>query len=253
MSPGLGATRVRPVAGGLPMVPEYLRVPGPRLRIVGIGDSTTAGFPGFASPIEAPPRGSGNPESQYAHWVEKARPEWTVLNRGVCGERSDDILARFPRDVLREAPDYVVVLAGANDLYEKGPVESVEVRLDLMYRLALDNGIAPVAATLPPHPPPPERGLGRLRSIVARAGDRSPGSSVRRLNAWIASTARTVGLPLCDMNHATADPRSPDRLRGSPDGTHPDVDGYRRMGEALVATIDAHLAWREAHPRRAGP
>ncbi len=229
-------------------------MPGPRLRIVGIGDSTTAGFPGFASPLEAPPRGQGNPESQYAHWVEIARPEWTVLNRGVCGERSDEILARFGRDVLREAPDYVVVLAGANDLSEGRPVESVQDALDVMYRLALDAGIAPVAVTLPPHPIPPPRGtlLGRLRSIGSRAPTRPP-TPVRTLNAWIAGTARTLGLPLCDMNRATADPRDPDRLRGSADGFHPDVAGYRAMGEALVVTIDDHLAWREAPGRGSVP
>jgi lysophospholipase L1-like esterase len=29
----------------------------------------------------------------------------------------------------------------------------------------------------------------------------------------------------------------PDRLRGSPDGLHPDTDGYRRMAEALAPAI----------------
>ena len=36
------------------------------ITIVALGDSTTAGTPAFKSPIEAPPNGSGNVESQYA-------------------------------------------------------------------------------------------------------------------------------------------------------------------------------------------
>ena len=36
------------------------------LTIVALGDSTTAGTPAFKSPIEAPPNGSGNVESQYS-------------------------------------------------------------------------------------------------------------------------------------------------------------------------------------------
>ena len=83
-----------------------------KLRIVGLGDSTTAGTPGFLSPLEAPPNGRGNPESQYAYWMMRMHPEWTVLNRGVNGQRSDEILARFERDVLSESPNYVVILGG---------------------------------------------------------------------------------------------------------------------------------------------
>jgi hypothetical protein len=34
-----------------------------------LGDSTTAGQPQFLSPLEAPPAGRENPESQYAYWM----------------------------------------------------------------------------------------------------------------------------------------------------------------------------------------
>ena len=64
------------------------------ITIVALGDSTTAGTPGFQSPLEAPPNGAGNVESQYAYWLMRAHPEWQVLNRGVNGERSDQIRAR---------------------------------------------------------------------------------------------------------------------------------------------------------------
>ena len=44
--------------------------------IIALGDSTTAGTPGFKSPIEAPPNGAGNVESQYAYWLMKTHPDW---------------------------------------------------------------------------------------------------------------------------------------------------------------------------------
>ena len=37
--------------------------------IVALGDSTTAGTPGFRSPVEAPPDGAGDVESQFAYWL----------------------------------------------------------------------------------------------------------------------------------------------------------------------------------------
>jgi len=76
------------------------------ITIVALGDSTTAGTPGFRSPIEAPPNGSGNVESQYAHWLTSTHPEWLVLNRGVNGERSDEVRPSLSiADVLSNAPE----------------------------------------------------------------------------------------------------------------------------------------------------
>src|SRR6266571_2744276 len=103
------------------------------ITIVAIGDSTTAGTPGFRSPIEAPPKGSGNVESQYAHWLMTAHPDWRVLNRGVNGERSDQIRARFTRDAVQPGPDVVVIIAGVNDIYQGHAVETVQSALEAMY------------------------------------------------------------------------------------------------------------------------
>ena len=75
------------------------------MTVIALGDSTTAGTPAFKSPLEAPPDGAGNVESQYMHWLMKIHPAWRVLNRGVNGERSDQIRARFARDVIAERKD----------------------------------------------------------------------------------------------------------------------------------------------------
>src|SRR5437879_4698047 len=131
-------------------------MPARRLVIVGLGDSTTAGTPAFRSPLEAPPNGQGNPESQYAHWMMKAQPDWTVLNRGIDGETATEIRGRFARDVLSAKPAYVIILAGVNDIFGGSEAELVERELARLYAGALDAGIAPVAATvLPYHRAPP--------------------------------------------------------------------------------------------------
>ena len=76
----------------------------------------------------------------------KARPGWTVLNRGVNGERADEIRARFARDVEAAKPKVVIILAGVNDAYQGRPVEDTAADLLWMYRRAKALGIAPVAA-----------------------------------------------------------------------------------------------------------
>lgn len=196
------------------------------LRIVGLGDSTTAGTPGFLSPLEAPPDGQGNPQSQYAYWMMKAHPDWTVLNRGISGQSSDEVLDRFHRDVVLEAPDYVVILAGVNDVYRGYPREFVQRNLHAMYEQAIDEKIMALPATILPY----------------NMASSSELAEIHELNHWIERTAQTLGILFTDTYRAVSDPEHPDCLRSSPDGLHPDVSGYRSMGEALTKMIEGNLA-----------
>ena len=109
--------------------------------IVALGDSTTAGTPLFKSPVEAPPRGEGDETSQFAYWLMQAHPEWDVRNRGVNGERSDQIAARWDRDVAADSPAAVIIIAGVNDVYQGRPAEHVTGQLRAMYDRAEAAGI----------------------------------------------------------------------------------------------------------------
>lgn len=190
--------------------------------IVGLGDSTTAGTPGFYSPLEEPPDGVGDPESQYCYWMMKGHPQWIVLNRGVNGQRSDEILSRFARDVLAERPKVVIILAGVNDIYQGRTADSVKRNLEAMYQLAERGGIVPLAATILPY-------------NTARVKERE---AIRDVNRWVESASRAPGRLFCDTNLAVRDGDDPDFLASSRDGLHPNVAGYRSMGEALSTTLE---------------
>jgi lysophospholipase L1-like esterase len=200
------------------------------ITIVALGDSTTAGTPAFKSPIEAPPNGSGNIESQYAYWVMKTRPEWRVLNRGVNGERSDQIRARFTRDVLDAKPDVVVILAGVNDIYQGRSAESVERELEAMYDAARAARLAVVAASIIPYNTATADQNARMHAV----------------NAWIEGYAARHGIVFCDTRAAVTAPGKTDQLVSSPDNLHPSPDGYRLMALALEPAIKRAL--EKAHP-----
>lgn len=193
-----------------------------QVLIVALGDSTTAGTPGFRSPLEAPPEGEGDPQSQYTYWIMQRHPEWKVLNRGVNAECTDEMLARFERDVIALRPRAVVVLGGVNDVYQRRSAEQVEQNLQQMYERARRAGIEVLACTILPYD---------LATEAARA-------RMREVNAWIRSAASAQGLGFCDTARVVEDPERPDKLLGSPDGLHPDVGTYRRMGEAIAACLD---------------
>lgn len=203
--------------------------------IVALGDSTTAGTPGFLSPLEAPPRGAGDERSSYGYWLEKARPGWRVLNRGVNGERADQIRARFERDVAALRPRVVVILAGVNDAYQGRRTADAQADLLWMYRRAKKLGIAVVAATVLPFD----------RATPAQA------ERIEALNAWLRTAAKAEGLVLCDTAAAAADPKAPRRLKGTPDGLHPDISTYRAVGESVAGCLLPTLGATPRGRRRA--
>jgi lysophospholipase L1-like esterase len=198
----------------------------PRTRIVAMGDSTTAGTPAFLSPVEKPPRGDGDETSQYAYWLMRAQPGWEVLNRGVNGERTDQIAARFERDVVAAAPAVVILIAGVNDIYQGREVGEVTRRLRAMYDAAIAAKIAVVAGSIIPF-------------NTARADQNA---KMRAVNDWIREQAAAdPRLAFVDTRAAVAAPGSPDRLASSPDTLHPSVEGYRRMAEAIAPVVQQAL------------
>jgi len=198
------------------------------LTIVALGDSTTAGTPGFRSPLEAPPDGAGNVESQYAHWLAKTHADWRVLNRGVDGERSDQIRARFTRDVSGVRPDAVVIVAGVNDVYQGRSAASVQRELEAMYVAARAAKIVVVAGSIIPY--------------NTATGDQN--ARMRAVNDWIRDYAarHEAVMEFCDTRAAVAAPGQPDRLVSSAADLHPSPGGYKLMAEALETAMVTALA-----------
>ena len=203
--------------------------PAPELLIVALGDSTTAGTPLFKSPLESPPAGSGDERSQFAYWLMRQQPDWSVLNRGVNGERSDQIAARFDRDVIANHAAAVIIIAGVNDVYQGRSVDHVTSNLRAMYARAAAAGIPVIAGSIVPYNTATAEQNGKMHEI----------------NDWIAAqAARDPNITAVDTRAAVADSGDGDRLSGTPDGLHPDVQGYRAMADALAPAVRRALAPR---------
>ena len=90
---------------------------GQPLTIVAIGSSSTAGA-GASSPAMSYP--SRLEVELKALWP---RADITVVNRGVNGEESRDMLARFDRDVISQHPDLVLWQIGSNSVLRDRPLQ----------------------------------------------------------------------------------------------------------------------------------
>jgi lysophospholipase L1-like esterase len=193
-----------------------------RTVIVALGDSTTAGTPGWKSPRELPPSGSGDVTSQYAHWLMQARPEWMVVNQGVDGERSDQIRGRFAADVIEQSPRAVVIIAGVNDVYQGLEPQHVIDQLVAMYDRARQTGIAVVAGTIVPFNTARPEQNARMREI----------------NDWIRTFTLTANrVAFADTRASVAASDNEDLLFESPDNLHPSPAGYRRMAETIEPAL----------------
>ena len=199
---------------------------GEKITIVAMGDSTTAGTPGWKSRLEAPPAGSGDATSQYAHWLMQAHPEWHVLNMGINGERTDQIRGRFERDVVDQQPRAVIIIAGVNDVYQGRDVQHAKEQLASMYERARRERIPVIAGSIVPY-----------NTASAEQNER-----MHAINHWIRErAAEDANITFVDTRAAAADPSDPDRLHQSPDGLHPSPAGYRRMAEAIQPALERIL------------
>ena len=80
------------------------------LKLVCIGNSIVKGFP-WSSGKSFPGR-------------LRTISGWDVINKGIEGDISSNILARFSRDVIDKKPDIAIVLTGTNDYLMISPAQS---------------------------------------------------------------------------------------------------------------------------------
>lgn len=70
-----------------------------------------------------------------------------VINQGICGEHTEDLLARIDRDVFSFSPSIVIITIGGNDAVHKFTPEQYTENLKKLCLLLLEKGIQPVLQT----------------------------------------------------------------------------------------------------------
>jgi lysophospholipase L1-like esterase len=185
--------------------------------VVGLGDSITAGNPGWdPDPERRKLEDPGDDEtSQYLYWAAQANPGLRFRNHGVGGERTDEIRARLEEAVV--GADVIVVQGGINDVVQNRSIELAAEDLRAMVRRA--KQVAPVV----------------LLADVLPWNNGWPDAEprIRDLNAFIAEIGGSEQVPVLPFHETLEDPDLPGRMKAewTPDGNHPSVEGHRRLGE----------------------
>ncbi len=143
-----------------------------------------------------------------------------LLNRGIGGQTTPQMLSRFERDVLNVNPEAVLILAGTNDIAgNTGEISLTEIRDNIaeMAQMASKHQIQVILCSVLP-----------AFDYPWRSG-RRPDQKIPVLNELIQELAEAQNLYYLDFFTEMADARYglPKDLAG--DGVHPTPKGYAVM------------------------
>ena len=84
------------------------------------------------------------------HVIAAKKTGVQMVNRGVSGNTTTEMLARFNRQVILMQPDAVMIMGGYNDIFFEGGYEKAQKNIATMIDMAQDKRIKVIAAVPPP-------------------------------------------------------------------------------------------------------
>ncbi|MBN1803374.1 MAG: hypothetical protein JW891_17825 [Candidatus Lokiarchaeota archaeon] len=136
--------------------------------ILCLGDSLTAGYPGYGPAIDGISYGYGNEKSQYEYWLEKMCYEYSIqkncyllkdksyhfsfINKGIPGELTSNLLERINVDLIKNKPkpDYSIIIGGTNDLGWGISPDQIAFNIKQLHEISREGDIVSIGSTIPP-------------------------------------------------------------------------------------------------------
>lgn len=199
-----------------------------RTPIAALGDSITHG----GGAITVPP--------SYTLYDWETYCSVPVKNLGHSGDTTEEMLARFERDVLPFSPRVLLIMGGVND-YRSGIYGAESVRnLAALRDKCKAHGITPIFLTATPIRP----ALMAARMTITR-----PPSNWWEhrdyINKWIMQQEFAV-----DVATVLSDAGGELEAAYTTDGLHPDLMGKKYIGETVDAYLRTHFAYAAGEATR---
>ncbi len=160
---------------------------------------------------------------------------YLIANRGIDGQTTDDVMARFTNDALNIKPQYVVILVGINDIAtiyadDRNSVnqESQKIirNIQSIAAKAKKAEISPIVCSVLP--------VNNSYNLYAQDINKV----VIQLNNRLEAIAHEEGIIYLDLFSAVVDPNT-GMLQSdfANDGLHPNEKGYQQMWPLLSARL----------------
>jgi lysophospholipase L1-like esterase len=146
------------------------------------------------------------------------------VNRGIAGQTTTQMLARFLADVVALRPLAVFVLAGSDDLATGMTPSSIADNLVMMGDVAKSHSVEPVFASLLP--------------VGGDAAKLRTPDAIKKVNTWIRNFCIRENYVFVDYYSAMADSKGMMKADLSDDGVNPNARGYRVMAPLLLDGLE---------------
>lgn len=168
----------------------------------------------------------------YVKKIQEALPEHTVLNRGISGNRTIDLLIRWQKDTLDLDPDFLSIFIGINEVWHYHYDQ--KVLTPKMYEDYYENLIKQVQYVLPNTP------ILLIEPFVFPIGVYQKSWDVelfeeQAIVKQLAKKFNTYYLPLQSILNAQLQTYSMADLAG--DGVHPSDLGHEIIKDAILKVI----------------
>jgi lysophospholipase L1-like esterase len=157
--------------------------------------------------------------------------EGGIVNRGISGQTTPQMLVRFRADVIALKPAMVHILAGTNDVAgNTGPTRPQDFKDNIMSmaELARAHGIRVILGSIPP------------TSAFSWRPQLNPVPRILEFNAWLREYAAQNGFDYIDYYTPLAGPLGELRAELGNDGVHPNRAGYRLMRDLVEKKLALH-------------
>jgi len=159
-----------------------------------------------------------------------------LVDRGISGQTTPQMLVRFRRDVIDLHPQAVHIMAGTNDIAGNtgaATMETVQGNIASMAEMARAHGIKVILASIPP------------AAAFPWSPDKRPVPQIAAMNAWLRGYARANGFTYVDYHAALTTPAGGMKPGLASDGVHPTPAGYAVMRPLALAAIASSLGPRK--------
>jgi lysophospholipase L1-like esterase len=180
--------------------------------------------------------------------AQSKRDSVQVINAGINGNTTANLLKRIDRDVLSKGPDLVILMAGTNDMMHPDKSLSIQ-QYEANYQQLIDRigkKAQLILLTIPPIYTP----YVIKRKPQFRGDEKALQARIDSANEVIFALAKKNNCTLIDMNHILLACGGANTDRdglfqneanfGIADGVHPVAAGYKVMAAAVYQTILAY-------------
>ena len=151
-----------------------------------------------------------------------------LVDRGISGQTTPQMLIRFRNDVILLHPKAVHIMAGTNDIAGNtgaATMATVEGNIASMAELAHTHGIKVILASVPP------------AAAFPWSPAKRPVPQIAELNSWLRGYAKAHGHSYVDYHAALTTAEGGMKPGLSSDGVHPTPAGYAIMKPLALAAI----------------